>query len=148
MLKNQLYPYIESYLKDYLHGFTKEQLDIGIRDGQIKFENLNLRPDGVNQKMDEKNIPFWIKAGLISKITIGCSIMNFIGEKPLDVLIEGFDIILNPSYKWIIKNIDSFIIENKIMMKSVYDPNDNNSMDIFTKKINVLDNSIFKKEYI
>ena len=148
MLKNQLYPYIESYLKDYLHGFTKEQLDIGIRDGQIKFENLNLRPDGVNQKMDEKNIPFWIKAGLISKITIGCSIMNFIGEKPLDVLIEGFDIILNPSYKWIIKNIDTFIIENKIMMKSVYDPNDNNSMDIFTKKINVLDNSIFKKEYI
>ena len=74
--------------------------------------------------------------------------MNFIGEKPLDVLIEGLDIILNPSYKWIIKNIDSFIIENKIMMKSVYDPNDNNSMDIFTKKINVLDNSIFKKEYI
>ena len=117
MIKNQLYPYIESYLKEYLHGFTKEQLDIGIRDGQIKFDNLNLRPDGVNQKMDEKNIPFWIKAGLISKITIGCSIMNFIGEKPLDVLIEGLDIILNPSYKWIIKNMDSFIIENKIMMK-------------------------------
>lgn len=33
-------------------------------------------------------------------------------------------------------------------MKIKYDPNDNNSMDIFTKKINVLDNSIFKKEYI
>jgi hypothetical protein len=33
-------------------------------------------------------------------------------------------------------------------MKSKYDPNDNNSMDVFTKKINVLDNSIFKKEYI
>ena len=148
MIKNQLYPYIESYLNEYLHGFTKEQLDIGVMQGQIKFENLNLRPDGINQKMDEKNIPFWLKAGLISKISIGCSIMNFIGEKPLDVLIEGLDIILNPSYKWIIKNIDSFIIENKIMMKSVYDPNDNNSMDIFTKKINVLDNSIFKKEYI
>jgi len=74
--------------------------------------------------------------------------MNFIGEKPLDVIIEGLDIILTPSYKWIIKNIDSFIIENKIQMKSRYDPNDNNSMDIFTKKINVLDNSIFKKEFI
>jgi len=148
MIKNQLYPYIESYLNEYLHGFTKEQLDIGVMNGEIKFENLNLRPDGINQKMDEKNIPFWLKAGLISKISIKCSIMNFIGEKPLDVLIEGLDIILNPSYKWIIKNIDSFIVENKIMMKSAYDPNDNNSMDIFTKKINVLDNSIFKKEYI
>ena len=148
MIKNQLYPYIESYLNEYLHGFTKEQLDIGVMKGEIKFENLNLRPDGINQKMDEKNIPFWLKAGLISKIGIKCSLMNFIGEKPLDVLIEDVDIILNPNYKWIMKNIDSFIVENKHMIKSVYDPNDNNSMDIFTKKINVLDNSIFKKEYI
>ena len=148
MLKNQLYPYIESYLNEYLYGFRKDQLNIGVANGQIKFENLNLRPDTLNQKMDEKNFPFWLKAGLVSKINIGLGIMNFIGEKPLDVLIEGVNVILNPSYKWIIKNMDSFIIENLNMMKSVYDPNDNNSIDIFTKKINVLDNSIFKKEYI
>ena len=116
--------------------------------GQIKLENLNLRPDGINQQMDDMNLPFWLKAGLISKIDIGCSIMNFIGEKPLEVNIEGLDIIITPSYKWILKNIDSFIMENKIQMKYKYDPNDKNSMDIFTKKINVLDNSIFKKEYI
>ena len=148
MIKNQLYPYIESYINEFLYGFTKEQLDVGVMKGQIKLESINLRPDGINEKMDERNLPFWLKAGLISKIYIGCSIMNFIGEKPLDVIIEGLDIILTPSYKWIIKNIDSFIIENKIQMKSKYDPNDNNSMDIFTKKINVLDNSIFKKEFI
>ena len=74
--------------------------------------------------------------------------MNFIGEKPLEIIIEGFDIIITPSYKWILKNIDSFIMENKIQMKCKYDPSDNNSMDIFTKKINVLDNSIFKREFI
>ena len=148
MIKNQLYPYIESYINEFLYGFTKEQLDVGVMKGQIKLESINLRPDGINEKMDERNLPFWLKAGLISKIYIGCNIMNFIGEKPLDVIIEGLDIILTPSYKWIIKNIDSFIIENKIQMKSKYDPNDNNSMDIFTKKINVLDNSIFKKEFI
>ena len=148
MIKNQLYPYIESYINEFLYGFTKEQLDVGVMKGQIKLESINLRPDGINEKMDERNLPFWLKAGLISKIYIGCSIMNFIGEKPLDVIIEGLDIILTPSYKWIIKNIDSFIIENKIQMKSRYDPNDNNSMDVFTKKINVLDNSIFKKEFI
>jgi hypothetical protein len=148
MIKNQLYPYIESYINEFLHGFTKEQLEVGIMNGQIKLENLNLRPDGVNEKMDEKNLPFWLKAGLISKIDIGCSLLNFIGEKPLNVNIEGLDIIVTPSYKWILKNLDSFIIENKLQMKSKYDPNDNNSMDIFTKKINVLDNSIFRKEYI
>ena len=148
MIKNQLYPYIESYINEYLYGFSKEQFDVGVMKGQIKLENLNLRPDGVNEKMDDKNLPFWLKAGLISKIDIGCSIMNFLGEKPLDIIIEGLDIILTPSYKWILKNIDSFIVENKIQMKSRYEPNDNNSMDIFTKKINVLDNSIFRKEYI
>ena len=148
MIKNQLYPYIESYINEFLYGFTKEQLDVGVMKGLIKLESINLRPDGINEKMDERNLPFWIKAGLISKISIGCSIMNFIGEKPLDIIIEGLDIIITPSYKWIIKNMDSFIIENKIQMKSKYEPNDNNSMDIFTKKINVLDNSIFKKEFI
>ena len=148
MIKNQLYPYIESYINEFLYGFTKEQLDVGVMNGQIKLENLNLRPDGINQQMDNMNLPFWLKAGLISKIDIGCSIMNFIGEKPLEIIIEGFDIIITPSYKWILKNIDSFIMENKIQMKCKYDPSDNNSMDIFTKKINVLDNSIFKREFI
>ena len=148
MIKNQLYPYIESYINEFLYGFTKEQLDVGVMKGLIKLESINLRPDGINEKMDQRNLPFWLKAGLISKISIGCSIMNFIGEKPLDIIIEGLDIIITPSYKWIIKNIDSFILENKMQMKMKYDPNDNNSNDIFTKKINVLDNSIFKKEYI
>ena len=148
MIKNQLYPYIEKYINELLYGFSKEQFDVGVMNGQIKLEKLNLRPDGANKILDDKNFSFWLKAGFISKIFIGCSIMNFIGEKPLDVLIEGVDIILTPSYKWIIKNLDSFIIENNKQIKEPYDPNDNNSMDIFERKVNVLDNSIFKKEEI
>ena len=70
--------------------------------GQIKLEKLNLRPDGANKILDEKSFSMWLKAGFIAKIYIGCSIMNFIGEKPLDVVIEGVDIILTPSYNWII----------------------------------------------
>ena len=148
MIKNQLYPYIESYINEYLYGFTKQQLEVGVMNGKIKLENLNLSPEGVNKKMDEKNLPIWIKAGYISKIEIGCSIMNFIGERPLDIIIEGFDIIVTPSYQWIIRNIDTFFVENIEQMEILYDPNDNNSMDIFAKKINILDNSIFKKDYI
>ena len=148
MIKNQLYPYIEQYINELLYGFTKEQFDVGVMNGEIKLEKLNLRPDGANKILDEKNYSFWLKAGFITKIYIGCSIMNFIGEKPLDVVIEGVDIILTPSYKWIIKNIDSFIIENNRQMEIPYDPNENNSMDIFERKVNVVDNSVFKKESI
>ena len=148
MIKNQLYPYIEQYINELLYGFTKEQFDVGVMNGQIKLEKLNLRPDGANKILDDKNFSLWLKAGFITKIYIGCSIMNFIGEKPLDVEIEGVDIILTPSYKWIIKNLNSFIIESSEQIKDPYDPNENNSMDIFERKVNIVDNSIFKKETI
>ena len=74
--------------------------------------------------------------------------MNFIGEKPLDIVIDGVDIILTPSYKWIIKNLNSFFIDGSKQIGIPYDPNENNSMDIFEKKVNVVDNSIFKKDKI
>ena len=146
MIKNQLYPYIEEYINAFLYGFTKEQLDVGLMKGEIKFENLNLRPDGVNNELDQINNPFWLKAGLISKISLGCSLMNFIGEKPIEAYMEGVNIIITPSYKWIIQNLDSFMFEDLREMKSEYNPYENNSVNIFGKKINVLDNSIFNKD--
>ena len=148
MLKNKLYPYVEKYINEYLYGFTKEQLDVGLTNGTISLEYLNLRPDKVNSKLDEKNLPIWLKAGLISKISVGLSLMNFIGEQPLDVTIDGIDVIVTPSYKWIIKNLESFIEENETHIKDYYDPNENNSIDIFTKKVNIFDNSIFKQQVI
>ena len=148
MLKNSLYPYVEKYINKYLYGFTKEQLEVGVMSGKIGLENLNLRPDNINEKLDDKNQPFWLKAGLISKISVTASIMNIIGEKPLNVVIDGIDVILTPSYKWIIKNLNSFVEENKIHIKEPYDQKENNSYDIFQKKVNIFDNSIFSKEKI
>ena len=72
--------------------------------------------------------------------------MNFIGEKPIEANIEGINIILTPSYKWIIQNIDNFLFEDLKEMKMEYSALDNNSINIFGKKINVLDNTIFRKE--
>ena len=146
MIKNQLYPYIEKYINSFLYGFTKEQLDVGILKGEIKLENLNLKPNGVNEVLNKDNLPFWLKAGLISKINLGCSLMNFIGEKPIEANFEDVHIILSPSYKWIIQNMDNFLVEDFNEMKMEYSPYDNNCVNIFGKKINVLDNSVFKKE--
>ena len=109
MLKNQLYTLIKDYFEEYLHGFTKRQLDLAITKGQIKLQYLNLRPDTINKKMDQKNIPFWIKVGLIKKISINFSVMNILGETPLEIKIDGLDIILSASYKWIVKNKDSYV---------------------------------------
>ncbi|MCQ2816397.1 MAG: hypothetical protein MJ252_03935 [archaeon] len=148
MIKNRLYPLIEKYINEYLFGFSKEQLEIGITKGILHLDKLNLRPDAINTKLDEKNLPVWLKAGLISKIQVGCSLMNFIGEKPLDVLIEGVDVLLTPSYRWIIMNVNSFLSETEDRIAEPYDQADNNSRDIFTQKVNVFDSSIFKQPFI
>ena len=148
MIKNRLYPLVEKYINEYLYGFTKEQLQVGVTNGIINLQRLNLRPDALNAKLDDKNLPIWIKAGLISKIQVGCSIMNFIGEKPLEVTIEGVDVMFTPSYRWVIQNVNSFLQETEERIRDAYDPSDNNSKDIFTQKVNVFDSSIFKQTFM
>ena len=142
ILKNQLYPYIKNYINEYLHGFSKEKIDIQLAKGEVKLEKMSLRPDTINKIMDEKNVPFWIKVGLITKISVGASVLSVIGEIPLEVEIDGVDIILSPSYKWIIKNI-----ENLHNSKSMNIPNPLGN-DIFNKKTDDFDLSIFNKEKI
>ena len=63
MLKNQLYPYIEKYINEYLYGFSKERMNLAIIEGKIELEKLNIRPDAINKKMDENNVPFGLKQG-------------------------------------------------------------------------------------
>ncbi len=146
MIKNQLYPYIEKYINEYLYGFSKEQLDVGVMNGIINIDKVNIRVDKANEKLDSKNIPIWLKAGLINKIKIGCSLMNFIGEKPLEIEIDEIEILVSPSCRWIMANFNSFIEENEEYIHEAYDPNDNNSYDIFNKKLSLFDGSIFKKK--
>lgn len=145
MIKNKLYPYIEKYINEYLWGFSKEQLNVGVMNGTIVLEKLNIRVDKVNQKFDVSDMPFWIKSGSIEKIQVYCSLMNFIGEKPLEISIDNIDIILCPSGKWILRNESSFIKENDHHLKEPYDPLDNNFHDVFSKKVNLYDGSILKK---
>ena len=146
MIKHQLYPLIEKYFQEYLHGFTKKHLEIIITKGQLNLQYLNLRPDTINKKMDEKNIPLWIKAGLIKKMSIGCSVMNIIGEVPLELKIDGLDIILSPSNKWILKNIDLYkqnILESQFF-GDFLNLNIKNPLEInFEKKIEDFDLSVF-----
>ena len=143
MLKNQLYPYIEKYINEYLYGFSKEKMNLAIIEGKIELEKLNIRPDSINKKMDEINIPFWTKAGLINKIYIGCSLMNFIGEVPLEIGIEGINIILCPSYKWINKNMNNLPL-NEYIQKNPLGLDLNNTDNLEVK----FDISVFNKEKI
>lgn len=147
MITNQLYPYIEKYINEYLYGFSKDQLAVGVMKGTILIEKVNIRIDKANEKLDSKNTPIWLKAGLIKRIEVACSIMNFIGEKPLEVKIDEIEILSSLSYRWILANENSFLEEkNEEDILAGYDPIDNNSYDIFTKKLSLFDGSFFRKK--
>ena len=143
ILKNKLYPYIQKYINEYLHGFSQEKIDIQLAKGEVTLEKMSLRPDTINKILDESNVPFWIKIGLIKKISLGASVLSVIGEIPLEVEIDGVDIILSPSYKWIINYINNY--ENNSQIKDVSSPLGN---DIFNKKPDDFDLSIFNVEKI
>ena len=145
ILKNQLYPYIEKYINEYLHGFEKERIDIQLVKGEVTLEKLSLRPDTINKILDEQNVPFWIKIGLIRRIHVGASLLNVIGETPLELEIDGINIILSPSYKWIINNIDNLKNKKKEIFNDIMNPLGSN---IFEKKPDEFDISIFTKEKI
>ena len=143
MIKNKLYPFIEKYINEYLFGFTKEQMNLAISKGELELNKINLRPDKINSIMDDSNVPFWIKVGLINKIYIGCSLMNIIGEIPLEVKIEGIDVILSPNYKWINENLkDDSSEPNEHVKKNPVGLDINNAEDLDIK----FDTSIFNKE--
>jgi len=146
MTQNEFFSSIEENFNKFLYGFSKEQLKVGITSGEIKLENLNIKLDIINEGIDEANFPFWLKAGLISKISICLSLMNAIGEKPVEVNIEGLNIMISPSLKWIFKNLESYIYEDLEEMKSEYIPYEINSFNIFSKKKNVSTIPVFTKE--
>lgn len=145
MIKNQLYPFLEKYINEYLHGFGKEQLAVGVMKGTIEIEKVNLKINKVLEKLDSQNMPIWLKAGLIKKIKIGCSLMNFIGETPLEVQIDDIELLVSPSCRWILENINSYIEENEDYINEKYDAIDNNSYNIFDKKLPIFDSSFLKK---
>ena len=70
ILKNKLYPYIQKYINEYLHGFSQEKIDIQLTKGEVTLEKMSLRPDTINKILDENNVPFWIKIGLIKRIML------------------------------------------------------------------------------
>ena len=111
MIRNQLYPYIKKYIDEYLYGFSEKQMELAITQGKLELNEMIIRPDKINSIMDENNVAFWLKAGIIKHIHLGISLMNIIGETPLEVNIDGINMTLSPSYKWINKNKNNLSIK-------------------------------------
>ena len=58
MLKRKLYEKLKDTLGEYLFGFDEKKLDFGFFGGLIKLNDLILKPEKVNQILEESNSPF------------------------------------------------------------------------------------------
>lgn len=48
MIQSKVFSLLQQYLNDYLFGFDKNNLDIGIFSGNISLKKVNLKPDKLN----------------------------------------------------------------------------------------------------
>jgi hypothetical protein len=73
-IKGKIFEKCKKYFEEYLFGFDQNQLQMKILTGNIDLVNVNIRPDKINEIFEKKRIPFALKAGIISKLSIKVSI--------------------------------------------------------------------------
>lgn len=65
ILTGAVYQYLKHYLSEYLFGFDKDQFKMSLLKGEVNISRANVKPDKVNEILDEHNLPFVIKAGML-----------------------------------------------------------------------------------
>lgn len=73
MLKDKIFEKYKHYFEDYLFGFDQNHMQMSLLSGKIDLNNVNIKPDKINQMFEKQNMPIALKAGLISKLSISVS---------------------------------------------------------------------------
>ncbi|EAR95507.2 amine-terminal region of chorein, A TM vesicle-mediated sorter (macronuclear) [Tetrahymena thermophila SB210] len=106
-MKAAFFQYLNNKIGQYLYGFNDQQLNLGIMQGKFELRQLTLKPIEINKLIkSELNIPFQMKAGLISKISVEYgSILQISNVK---VQVDELMIVLKPSYNSIKSGADYY----------------------------------------
>ena len=95
VIKSKIYDFLKKNLGEYLYGFQKNQLEVGLLSGQIDLVNVNFRPDKVNQLLGVLGLPIQIKAGLLGKLRLKCHYTSFLSS-PVEVEIDELLLVFGP----------------------------------------------------
>jgi hypothetical protein len=82
MIKGKIFEKCRKYFEDYLFGFDQDHMQMSLLTGHIDLNNVNIKPDKVNEIFAQANMPIALKAGLISKLSIDViySFFNFLAQ--------------------------------------------------------------------
>ena len=95
VIKSKIYDFLKKNLGEYLYGFEKNQLDVGLLSGHIELVNVNFRPDKVNELLGSLGFPVQIKAGLIGKLKFKCHYTSFLSS-PMEVELDELLLVFGP----------------------------------------------------
>ena len=95
VIKSKIYDFLKKNLGEYLYGFQKNQLDVGLLSGHIDLVNVNFRPSKVNQLLGTLGLPVTLKAGLLGKLRLKCHYTSFLSS-PIEVKIDELLLIFGP----------------------------------------------------
>jgi hypothetical protein len=76
MLKNKIFEKCKQYFEDYLFGFDQDHMTMSLLTGNVVLNNVNIKPDKINEIFASAGAPIAIKAGLISKLSIQVSLLS------------------------------------------------------------------------
>jgi hypothetical protein len=105
MIKGKIFEKCRKYFEDYLFGFDQDHMQMSLLTGHIDLNNVNIKPDKVNEIFAQANMPIALKAGLISKLSIDLNIWRPFSDA-LKVTVEDMLFIIGPNISHISKDED------------------------------------------
>ena len=93
-----MYDIVKTYISDYLFGFDKSQLDTSLLKGKVKLKHVNIKPEKLNEMIDNALLPFNIKAGMIGSLELKIASLSMkLWSIPIHINIDTLLLILGPS---------------------------------------------------
>ena len=76
MLEGRIFEKYNKYFEDYLFGFDQNHMKMSLLKGSINLNNVNIKPNKINEMFAQQNMPIALKAGLISKLSINVRVIG------------------------------------------------------------------------
>lgn len=96
---------ITKYLGDYIEGLNSNQVKIQLWQGNVILENLQLKKDTLNKRLDLEEIPLIIKKNFIGRLELKIP-WNNVKNEPIIIIIEDVFLWLCPKKKINLNNND------------------------------------------
>ena len=71
---------IKQYGSDFIYDLNRDQLKLDLLSGHIRLKEINIKPQKINEMLDDMGLPFSLKAGMFTNFNCKLSSLSLIHE--------------------------------------------------------------------